>query len=190
MRRIVSKSLLLIPIAAMLLGAAVAPVAGAQPRYFSVPIHSSFVSPFYTAQCDATVMISYEGIIAGLLFTDRSGTTVREIDTQPGTTITFSAPATGLSFSFPFATTYRYTYTDGAAPGTAATVYANGLGVKVPGLPADAGAVTYGNAVVLYIDSSSGFPIVDYGLPTAFAGHINEPYPDAEIAAGCAALGF
>jgi hypothetical protein len=46
--------------------------------------------------------------------------------------------------------------------------------------------ITFGDAVVLFVDPSSGFPIVDFGTPTGFSGHANDPI--TEIAAGCAVL--
>ena len=164
----------------------VQPVAAAQPRFFSVDVHVTTVSNFYSALCGATVTVTLDGTVAGLLFTDQDGT-LREIDT-PGATRTFSAPSTGLSLTMPPGGTFQYLYTDGAAPGSAVTLYSDGASFKVPGLPADAGRVTYADAVVLFIDPASGFPIVDFGPPTAFAGHFNDPA--TEIAAGCAALGL
>jgi hypothetical protein len=91
----------------------------------------------------------------------------------------------GKSFTFPFATTFHFDYPNGTAPGSPAVVTTRGLIDKVPGIPADAGVVTYANAKVLFVDSS-GVPIVDFGPPTAFNGKVNDPA--AAIAALCAAL--
>jgi hypothetical protein len=162
-----------------------APASASQPLFFSAPIDRAIASPFYSAACGFEVDITTTGTVKGVALTDAEGSIIREIDTQPGAVITFSSP-TGGSFSFPWATTYTYRYVDGTDPGDHAIVTANGLAGKVPGIGADAGVITYGKAVVLFVDPSSGFPIVDFGAPTRFSGHANDPI--TEIAAGCAVL--
>jgi hypothetical protein len=167
---------------AILLGA---PASAFQPIFFSASIDRTIASPFYSAACGFEVDITTTGIVKGVAL-DAGGSVIREIDTQPGARITFSSPATGGSFSFPWAATYTYRYVEGTDPGDHAIVTANGLAGKVPGIGADAGVITFANAVVLFVDPSSGFPIVDFGAPTGFSGHANEPI--TQIAAGCAVL--
>jgi hypothetical protein len=164
----------------------VPPASAAQPSFFSASIDRTIASPFYSAACGFEVDVTTTGTVKGVALTDADGSVIREIDTQPGARITFSSPATAGSFSFPWATTYTYRYIEGTDPGDHAIVTANGLAGKVPGIGADAGVITFGDAVVLFVDPSSGFPIVDFGAPTGFSGHVNEPL--AEIAAGCAVL--
>jgi hypothetical protein len=59
------------------------------------------------------------------------------------------------------------------------------LAGNVPGLPADAGTVTFGQATVLAI-LPGGVPLVDLGPVTATTGHANDP--TAIDNAICAAL--
>src|SRR5262245_3951766 len=110
---------------------------------------------------------------------------IREIDTQPVFTVKVSSPVSGKSFSFPFATAFRFDYSGGTTPGSHVVVTASGLVDKVPGIPADAGLVTFGNATVLFIDPN-GVPIVEFGAPTAIKGKATDPA--AALAALCAAL--
>lgn len=145
------------------------------PTFVTYEVNQTFVSPLYSASCGFEVDITQVGTLKGAVFFDQAGTTIiREIDTQPGFAVKVSSPASGRSFSFPFATVFRFDYPDGATPGSRAIVTATGLIDKVPGIPADAGAVTYGNGRVLFIDPK-GAPIVDFGPPTAFSGSSVDP---------------
>src|SRR5262245_50889447 len=124
-------------------------------------------SPSYSAFCGFEVDITRSGPLKAFLFYDQSGSRIiREIDTQPGFTYTLSSPQSGKSFSFPFGTAFRIEYPNGTTPGAPAVVTATGLMDKVPGIPAEAGTVTFGHATVLYLDPN-GIPIVDFGPPTA-----------------------
>ena len=155
------------------------------PTFVTIPLHRTFVSPSFSAFCGSEVDITQIGTLKATVFVDASGTQIiREIDTQPGFTLTVSSPVTGKSFSFPFATAFHFDYPSGTTPGSPAVVTARGLFDKVPGIAADAGTVSYGNATVLFLDS--GVPIVDFGAPTAVNGRVNDPV--AAIAALCAAL--
>ena len=156
------------------------------PTFVTYDINQMFVSPSFSALCGFEIDITQIGTLKGTVFYDPAGTMIiKEIDTQPRFTVKVSSPSSGKSFSFPFATAFRFDYPNGATPGSRAIVTANGLIDKVPGAPADAGAVTYGNGTVLFIDPS-GAPIVDFGAPTAFNGSAVDPA--AAIAALCAAL--
>ncbi len=163
-----------------------ASAAATQPLIVSFQLDRTFVSPFYSAACGFEVSITYAGVSKGSLYYDRTGAILRELDAQPSATITVSSTASGRSFSFPLEAVYQYQYPNGTSPGASATVTAFGLSDKVPGIPSSAGALTYGNATVLFVDGTSGFPIVDFGPPTSVSGHWNGPA--AVIAAGCAAL--
>ena len=155
------------------------------PRIVTFQVSQTFVSHSFSAFCGFEVVTSHTGPAKGILFYDRSGAAIiREIDTQPGFVVTVSSPASGRSFTFPFATRFHFDYPIGATPGAPAVVTAYGLFDKVPGIPADAGSVTYGNAKVLFL--RDGVPIVDFGPPTAINGKENDLA--TAIAALCSAL--
>jgi hypothetical protein len=156
----------------------------AAPVRESIPVAVTFQSPLYTAACGFPVLVTQAGTLKATLFLDPSASIVHEVDTQPGYKITFSSPATGRSFTYDFAVTTHYEYTDGAAPGSLATVVSAGMVRKVPGIPPDAGRMTF-DGTVLFLDAG-GVPIVDFGAPSMVSGHVNDV--TASIAAGCAAL--
>lgn len=167
---------------AMVLGATAGPAAAAPPLHVSEPVDFTFPLGYYTQLCGFTVWFTLAGQLDSKVFTDASGTVVREVDTQPGTTQTFSSAT--RSFSFPFASTLVTIYPDGAYLGAPAVVTGNGLAGKVPGIPADAGTITYQATVVGF--SSQGVPITAFSGVTAMHGHSNNPaVADAAI---CAAL--
>ncbi len=163
-----------------------APAKATQPRFVSFQVDRSFVSPSLSAACGFDVTITAEGTYKGTLYSDPSTGILRELDTQPGATTMVSSTASGKSFSFPISSVFQYQYVAGASPGAPVILTASGLSDKVPGIPADAGLITYGNATVLFVDATSGFPIVDFGSPTAFLGHAADF--EAVVAAGCAAI--
>ena len=168
--------------AAMVLGATAGPAGAAPPLHVSEPVNFTFPLGYYTQLCGFTVWFTLAGQLDSKLFTDASGTVVREVDTQPGTAQTFSSATS--SFSFPFASTLVTTYADGAYLDAPAVVTGNGLAGKVPGIPADAGTITYQATVVDF--SPQGVPITAFGGVTAMHGHSNDPaVADAAI---CAAL--
>jgi len=149
-------------------------------------VQQTFASPSFSAACGFEVDITQSGPVKATVFYDSHGAgIIRELDTQPGFTYTLSSPQSHKSFSFPFGTAFHVDYTNGATAGSTAVVTATGLVDKVPGVPADAGSVTYGNAKVMFLNPD-GVPIVDFGAPTAIKGRANDPA--AAIAALCAAL--
>ena len=156
------------------------------PTFVTYEVNRTFVSPSFSALCGFEIDITQVGTLKGTVFYDPAGAMIiKEIDTQPGFTETVSSPFSGKSFTFPFATAFRMDYPNGATPGSPAIVTATGLTDKVPGIPADAGTVTYGQGTVLFVDPS-GAPIVDFGAPTEFHGSLVDPA--TAIAALCAAL--
>ena len=159
---------------------AAAPLRVAFPVNFTTPV------PELTAVCGFAVSFSIKGTYKGTIYTSqKTGTTVRELDTQPGTRMLYSSPTTGRSFAFPFSTTFHYEFPNGTAPGSTAIVTASGLGEKIPGLPASAGRILWPDAVVVVV--VDGVPYVDYGIPTLIRGRQNTD-GDAIDAAICRAL--
>jgi hypothetical protein len=157
---------------------------GGGPTHFSEQVDFSFVSPYYTDLCGFDVSESLAGTLKATLFFDRSGTVLRETDTQPGAVQTFSSATTGRSFSWPFASTLVTTYPNGTALGAPAVARGSGLAAKIPGVPADAGVVTFGQATV--VGYQDDVPVIDLGPITGQSGHSNDFA--TEDAAICAAL--
>jgi YD repeat-containing protein len=155
------------------------------PSHFSEPVNFSFELDYYTDLCGFPVFQTLAGTLNTTLRYDRFGNIISEVDTQPGTTVTFSSPTSGKSFSWPFADLLRTDYTNGGALGSDATSYGSGLGIKVPGVPAaDSGRIVF-DAVVVG-STPDGVPIVAFEGVISVAGH--EADGDAVDAAICAAL--
>lgn len=164
-------------------GATARPADALPPRHVSQTVNLTFPIDYYTQQCGVTAWSTLTGQLDATLFTDQSGTVVREVDTQPGTTETFSSSA-GRSFSFPVAATLVTSYPDGSGIGSPAVVSGDGLSGKIPGVPADAGRITIQATVVELTDQ--GVPITAFGPVTSMNGHANDPaVADAAI---CTAL--
>jgi hypothetical protein len=154
------------------------------PSHFSEPVNFSFPLNYYTSLCGFPVFQSLAGTLNTSLRYDRFGSIVSEVDTQPGTTLTFSSPTSGKSFSWPFAAILRTDYTNGGALGSKATSYGSGLDIKAPGVSADAGRVVF-DAVVVGA-TPYGVPIVAFTGVISVKGHTTDP--DAIDAAICTAL--
>ena len=154
------------------------------PSHFAEPVNFSFPLDYYTNLCGFPVFQSLVGTLNTTLRYDRSGSIVSEIDTQPGTTVTFSSPTSGKSFSWPYAAILHTDYTNGGALGSNATAYGNGFSMKVPGIPADAGRVVFD--AVVFDSTPYGVPIIAFTGVISVAGHTNDP--DTLDAAICAAL--
>jgi len=156
-----------------------------RPSKVAYPVDISYPLDDLTQVCGFDVWFRLVGVFKGTLFRDRSGTIVGEFDSQPNTTQTFSAPDSGKSFSYKFATTFHNSYPDGIEPGDRVVARVTGFLEKIPGLPARAGHATFPNGEVLFVDDG-GVPIVDYGEPSQ---DIREKYTgDDADAAICAAL--
>src|SRR5262245_2405504 len=81
------------------------------PRFVTYQLDRTFVSPSFSAFCGFQVDITQVGPLKATVFYDASGAQIiREIDTQPGFTVKVSSPVSGKSFSFPFATAFRFDY--------------------------------------------------------------------------------
>ena len=181
---VVRRSALLVCLLATVGSAAAAPAAA--PLKVTFPVDFSTPIPELSAVCGFKVSFGISGAYKGTIYTSqKSGAIVRELDTQPGTRISYSSPTTGKSFTFPFSTTFHYEFPNGTAPGAPAIVTANGFREKFPGLPASAGRVVFRDAVVLLV--IDGVPYVDYGTPTSSTGRTNDD-GDAIDAAICKAL--
>jgi hypothetical protein len=171
----------------------VAPVAvvGAGAGRAATPIQLEHVdvSNSFTIEgpCPFDVTDTTSGPADVTLWTNASGQVVREHDTTPGSTITYSA--NGKSFSFPGALGVDTDYGSGALLGGAATARLTGLFGHVPGVIAsDAGQQIVVDATVVGFDPVRGaeIPVVDGGEVVIQHGNSNSDEAVAE--AICSAL--
>jgi hypothetical protein len=167
------------------LGLLVAAPADAQPvKHAKIDISDSFTDPFWTETCGTTVVISLEGMLNVTLFYNEQGLIVKEISPSGGGTVTFSAPLTGNSFSFPLQTAI-IDYGAGAEVGSTFTAKFVGLIGHVPGLIAsDAGQVIV-SGVVFGFDEN-GIALLDFR--EVLVEHGNRATQEEIVAAICGAL--
>jgi hypothetical protein len=115
------------------------------------------------------------------------GRTRKEIDPSSGLTVTFSAPLTGNSFSFP-AGTAIFDYGAGAQVGSTFTAKFVGLIGHVPGVIAsDAGLTIVAGGVVEGFDEF-GIPQIDFETAEAVVEHGNRESGEDIAAAICGTL--
>lgn len=119
MRRLLHGCLTLASVLLLVSSAAAAP-----PLRDRFPVEGTFDDPALTAACGVPATITFTGTFAITVFSDRSGQTVREIDTQPGARLTY-ASASG-SIAVPFSGVLHAQYTDGAVVGSPATIQLTG----------------------------------------------------------------
>jgi hypothetical protein len=161
-----------------------APADAQQARHLTIVIDDTFTDPFWSEACGTEVVISVEATLNVTLVYNQEGLIVREIDPSGGGTVTFSAPETGNSFSFPFQTAI-FDYGAGAEVGSTFTAKFVGLFGHVPGLIAsDAGQVIV-TGVVFGFDEN-GSPLLEFGEVLVEHGNF-ESGEDIE-AAVCGAL--
>jgi hypothetical protein len=147
----------------------------------------SFQSDFFSDQCGFDVTITISRAIDVTLIYNDAGLVVREIDTTPAGTVTFSSPYG--SFSFPSALTAIFTYPGGATLGSTANITFTGLSGHVPGFTAsNAGIEIVTNAVVVGF-SPEGVPDAEPTDETSFTTHGHSVSRDDFVSAICAALG-
>jgi len=155
--------------------------AGNPPSRHTFAIDDTFPS-FLSAICGFDVFVHVEGTAAATLFYNRTGTLVREIDTNPNLKITLFAPSTGKAFTYPAAGAFVQDYGGGTAVGTPLIATLTGLIAGTGSTAPDAGRIVF-NAVIIEI-SPEGIPIVDIVSEISSSGHFNEDI----AAARCAAL--
>jgi hypothetical protein len=148
---------------------------------------ATFRSDFLSDECGFDVTITISRAIDVTLIYDDAGLVVREIDTTPAGTVTFSS-AYG-SFGFPSALTGVFTYPGGATLGSTANIRLTGLSGHVPGFTAsNAGVELVTNAVVVGF-SPEGVPDAEPTDETSFVTHGNSVGGADFVGAVCAALG-
>jgi hypothetical protein len=158
----------------------------ARPERITIDISESITDPDLTNECGTEVVFTVTGDAIVTLWRNAEGLVVRELDRTPGSKITFSAPETGNSFSFPNSVVATFDYGDGAEVGSEATVRVRGLFGHVTGfIASDAGSVTLVGEVTGF--DEFGIPIVDFPDPPIRETGNREPGEDV-AAAFCEAL--
>ena len=105
---------------------ATAPAAlAAPPIQVSEPVDASFEIDSLSDACGVPVTLAITGTLAAKAFTGADGTIVREIDTSPGTKLTYSTEGGG-SITIPFSGVFHATYPEGATLGAPVTVTVTG----------------------------------------------------------------
>ena len=155
----------------------------------AIDISASFQSPLLSEACGFPVTVTVSGAIDVTLIYNDAGLVVRQIQTTPAGTATFSS-ADG-SFSFPEAATGVFTYPGGATLGSTVNLTSSGLlrfGL-VPGFGvSNAGIDIVANAVVVGF-TPEGIPIEDFTESTVVISHGNRNSDEEIFNAICAALG-
>lgn len=171
---------------ALLLGAVAALLftssgAAKPPSHFTFPVDFT-VPSFLTGVCGFPVFVHLEGTARTTLFYDGDGNITREIDVNTNLMITFSAPSTGKSFSYPSAGPFIQDFINGTAVGSTLVATVDGILAGTGSTAPDAGRAVF-EAVV--IDTlPEGIPVVDLVAEISSTGHRNEDL----AAARCAAL--
>jgi hypothetical protein len=163
-----------------------APADAQQARHLTIVIDDSSVSDFWTETCGTTVVISAEATLNVTLVYNQAGLLVREIDPSGGGTVTFSAPETGNSFSFPFGATV-IDYGAGAEVGSTFSLKAVGLFGHVPGsIASDAGQLVLTGVVFGF--EENGSPLLDFTEAELLVEHGNFESEEDVQAAVCGML--
>jgi hypothetical protein len=158
--------------------------AGARPLSYTFEVDVSGYVPVLSAACGFDVYGHQVGTAHVLLFLAADGTTiVREMDWNTGWTVTFSAPSLGTSVTQRQAGPLITTYPEGTDVGDPVTAMLVGTGGRIGDDPAEAGRrVVLGE--VLFVDPSTGIPVVDLFNVVSASGH----FIGGNTARRCAAL--
>jgi hypothetical protein len=161
-----------------------APTGAGQAGHLTIDIHESFPSAFLSNACKTDVVVSFDATLNVTLVYNQAGLLVKEVDPSGGGRVTYSAPLTGNSFSFPFQTAV-IDYGTGATVGSTFTMKLVGLFGHVPGLVAsDAGQLIVSGVVEGFDENGSPqLEITDFVLE-----HGNRESGDGVTAAICTAL--
>ncbi|HJW48688.1 MAG TPA: hypothetical protein VJ726_04665 [Candidatus Limnocylindria bacterium] len=133
--------------------------------------------------CGFEVRAHFEGDTHFIVFFDRDGNIIREVDTAPSFKTTVYAPSTGKSYTSTSPAVLTQFYTNGAVVGSPVIAVITGLVERIPGVDLDGGRFVF-NAVVIRHDAA-GVPIIQ------FTSEISSTGPDLEgsiAAARCAAV--
>jgi hypothetical protein len=173
-------ALLSIACAALLMAAS----SSATARQVHITIDDHFQSEFLSEECGVDVFIDVVADLQVTLVYNRDGLVVRELDHAGGGTLTYRAPDTGKSFSFPFQPS-QWDYGSGAVVGSSAIFSFTGLFGHIPGgIDSDAGLFRALGVVTGF--DEFGIPQVEFQEVIAERGNRNSG--EEVVAAICAEL--
>jgi hypothetical protein len=140
---------------------AATPASATPPKHFhQLPFNFSFRDAPLSDACGFDVFDVFAGSIDVTLLYDQSGTLIREIDTFPTLTFSFTAPSTGKSIGSRAPMALITDYTGGGAVGTPAVASFTGLQLMLqPGVMFTGRQVF--NAVV-FDHSPEGIPMIRF----------------------------
>jgi len=118
----------------------------AQPIRDRFPVDGEFVLDGVSEACGFPVTVAIEGTFSITVFQDADGVTIREIDTQPGTLLTYST-ASG-EITVPYSGVLHTTYPQGAVIGAPAELTLTGNTGPFGDVPLGSGRVTFAGYVV------------------------------------------
>jgi len=139
---------------------AATPAWATPPKHFHIPINVSFRDDDLSAACGFDVFDGFAGNINVTLLYDQSGTLIREIDTGPTFTSSFTAPSTGKSIVSRLPAVLIADYTGGGAVGTPAVASVTGLQFMLPPGVMFTGRQVF-DAVVMSV-SPEGIPGIEF----------------------------
>ena len=145
----------------------------------------SFVESFFSEQCGFPVTVTFKLSSDVTLVYNDAGLVVKEIDTSPVSTITYSSEFG--SFSSPQHLTAITTYPGGATLGSTANIIFGGIFFHAPGQAAGAEVTIAVNEVVVGF-TPEGIPETDFTGATSTTFHGSDVSFDEFVSATCAAL--
>jgi hypothetical protein len=151
----------------------------------AIDLSVSVIDPVLSDICGFEATLTISGAYDVTLIYNEAGLVVREIDTTPAGTVTWSS-AYG-STSFPMAQTSTATYPGGATIGSTANFTLNGLFTKVPGIPPEAGIQIVTDAIVVEF-TPEGVPITVATGSSTITDHGIRQEGNALVSAICAAI--
>lgn len=123
---------------------------------FAEPLLKEYLSD----ACGFPVYVKGDGQLDVTLQYDADGRLVREVYSTPRSFVTYFAPTTGASYSFPWRPREEFVYPGGAILGGPATYRLTGMIVNHPGVAPEAGLVVVTGTVVDF--SPDGAPTVEF----------------------------
>ena len=115
------------------------------------PVEGEFVLDGVSDACGFPVTVGLVGTFSVKVFLDRNGVAIREIDTQPGTLLPYSAASADIAI--PFSGVLHTTYPDGAVLGAPAELVLTGnTGPFDDLVPTGSGRVTFAG----YVEETDG----------------------------------
>src|SRR5262249_41461351 len=139
---------------------AATPAWATPPKHFHIPLNISFRDDPLSAACGFDVFDVITGNLNVTLLYDQSGTLIREIDTGPTFTSSFTAPSTGKSIGSNSPAVLITDYTSGGAVGTAAVARLTGLQFRLAPGVMFTGRQVFDAVVVDH--SPEGIPIIEF----------------------------